>query len=112
MKGNGRQSWRIRHWRMGVKASAPTGSLNFLKVLVVRVHRVYFLGGQYTDQVAAHGATARLYAARLFPELGAPVKTQCMTLVINGRRTHVDPRLDRSFLLLAVPREQNTLKGQ
>ena len=55
--------------------------------------------------VAANGAAARLYAARLFPKLGAPVKTECMTLIVNGRRTHVDPKMDRSFLLLAVPRE-------
>jgi hypothetical protein len=74
----------------------------------VRVHRVYFRGGQYTDQVAANGAAARLYAARQFPKLGAPVKTECMTLIVNGRRTHVDPELDRSFLLLAIPREQYT----
>ena len=75
------------------------------EVLVVRVHRVYFRGRQYTDQVAANGAAARLFAARLFPKLGAPVKTECMTLVVNGRRTHVDPGLDRSFLLLVVTRE-------
>ena len=74
----------------------------------MRVHRVYFRGGQYTDQVAANGAPARLYAARQFPKLGAPVKTECMTLIVNGRRTHVDPKLDRSFLLLAVPRELKT----
>jgi len=74
----------------------------------VRVHRVYFRGGLYTDQVAASGAAARLYAERLFPKLGASVKTECMMLVVDGRRTHVDPRLDRSFLLLAVPREQHT----
>ena len=53
----------------------------------MRVHRVYFRGGQYTDQVAANGAAARLYAERLFPKLGAPVKTECMTLVVDGRRT-------------------------
>ena len=75
------------------------------EVLVVRVHRVHFRGGQYTDQVAANGAAARLYAERLFPKLGAPVKTECMTLVVDGRRPHVAPKLDRSFLLLAVPRE-------
>ena len=41
----------------------------------------------------------------LFPGLGGSVKTEFMMLVVNGFRTHVDPKLDRSFLLLAVPRE-------
>jgi hypothetical protein len=72
----------------------------------VRVHRVYFRSGLYTDQVAANGAAARLYAARQFPKLGAPVKTKCMTLVVNGRRTHVDPKLDRSFVPLPVRRSR------
>ena len=71
----------------------------------MRVHRVSFRGGEYTYQVAANGAAARLYATRHFPKLGAPVKTKCMTLVVDGRRTHVHPKLDRSFLLLAVQRE-------
>lgn len=72
----------------------------------MRVYRVYFRGGFcgfYTDQVAAGAATARLYAARLFPKFGTPIKTECMTLRVNGVRTHVDPKLDRSFLLLSVP---------
>jgi hypothetical protein len=70
----------------------------------VRVHRVYFRGGQYTDQVAASASAARLYAERLFPELGASVRTECMMLVVDGRRTHVDSKLNRSFLLLVGPR--------
>ena len=65
----------------------------------MRVHRVYFRGRQYTDQVAANGAAARLYAARQFPKLGAPVKTECMTLLVDGHRTHVHAKLDRSYLL-------------
>jgi hypothetical protein len=84
----------------------PTWPFLFLitgkEVLLVRVFRVYFRGGFYTDQVAAPAAAARLSAARLFPKLGAPVKTECMTLVVNGFRTHVDPKLDRSFLLFPV----------
>jgi hypothetical protein len=71
----------------------------------VRVYRVYFRDGLYTDQVAASAAVARLYAARLFPELGTPVKAECMTLLVNGFRTRVDPKLNRSFLLLPVPKE-------
>ena len=71
--------------------------------LLEKVHRVYFRGGLYTDQVAANASAARLYAERLLPKLGASVKTECLMLVGNGFRTH--PKLDRSFLLLAVPRE-------
>ena len=67
------------------------------KVLLVRVHRVYFRGGLYTDQVAAGAAAARLYAERLFPELGASVKTECMMLQVDGLRTHVDSKLDAHF---------------
>ena len=78
------------------------------EVLLVRVHRVYFRGGLYTDQVAAGAAAARLYAERLFPELGASVKTECMMLQVDGRRTHVDPKLNRSFLLLVGPRVRAT----
>ena len=46
------------------------------EVLLVRAQRVYFRGGFYTDQVAAGAAAARLHAERLFPELGASVKTE------------------------------------
>jgi hypothetical protein len=48
---------------------------------------------------------ARL-AERLLPKLGASVKTECLMLVGNGFRNH--PKLDRSFLLLSVPRELKT----
>jgi hypothetical protein len=77
------------------------------EVLVVRVHRVYFRGGQYTDQVAASASAARLYAERLCPKLGARFKAECMMLVVDGLRMHVNPKLDRSFVLLVVPREQH-----
>jgi len=36
------------------------------------------------------------------------VKTECMTLVVDGRRTHVDPKLDRSFLLFCSARAHVT----
>jgi hypothetical protein len=58
-------------------ASAPTIWISGKEVVVVRVHRVYFCGGLYTDQAAASAAAARLYAERLFPKLGASVKTEC-----------------------------------
>lgn len=67
----------------------------------MRVYRVYFPKG-YTDQIAANATAARLHAAQLFPQCGTPVKTECMTLRINGVRTHVDPKLNRSFLLLPL----------
>jgi hypothetical protein len=31
-----------------------------------------------------------------------------MMLMVDGFLTHLDPELDHSFLLLAVPREQHT----
>ena len=92
---------RSAHWPFGTLISGK-------EVLLVRVHRVYFRGGLYTDQVATGAAAARLYAERLFPKLGASVKTECMMLVVDGRRTHVDPKLDRSFLLLVGPRVRAT----
>ena len=77
----------------------------------MRVHRIYLRGRLYTDQVAANAAAARLYAARLFPKLGAPVKTECMTLVVSLARAWATYRHSTSgkFFRKFVPAWKQTM---